>query len=356
MEKDEAKSIILEELKTNRKERKRKKNIYNYVKMIVVWSILIIVFLSIYIIKAKENYISYTEKSDVDYSVALKQNNYFENNALGEDNRYIASLVDHIDAVMNYEFKIDEKSNLSYSYKIMAEVYVKEKSSEEPIYTKEVELLNKDKQTVMDANSVTIKENVSIDYNSYNDLVSLLASDYKLANLENTLDVSLYVSVEGATEKINNRKVVSLSIPLTEKTMTIDINCDMLDTENRIKKSDSEANKKMLIVIAICIIFDAFTIVRLVRYIIGTKTSENEYKTELKRIVNNYRTYIQKLNNDFDMTGYQQLNLDSFVDLLEIRDTVQEPILMMEHKNDKETIFVLPTKNKLVYIFRLGVN
>ena len=43
--------------------------------------------------------------------------------------------------------------------------------------------------------------------------------------------------------------------------------------------------------------------------------------------------------NNFDFKGYQLLKLETFTDMLEIRDTIRQPILMKEN-HDKTVDFV----------------
>jgi hypothetical protein len=55
------------------------------------------------------------------------------------------------------------------------------------------------------------------------------------------------------------------------------------------------------------------------------------------------------------MEGYQLLVMDSFMDLLEIRDTIQSPILMYENEDQTCTTFMIPTNTKLLYVFEIKV-
>ena len=57
------------------------------------------------------------------------------------------------------------------------------------------------------------------------------------------------------------------------------------------------------------------------------RTPEDVYKLELKKILSNYGSYIQKINNGFNLDKYEVIEIDKFNDILEIRETIQEPIL-----------------------------
>ena len=55
------------------------------------------------------------------------------------------------------------------------------------------------------------------------------------------------------------------------------------------------------------------------------------------------------------MSGYQVLNVDTFPELLEIRDTLQMPILMYEDEDKTCSEFVIAASNGLLYRFEVSV-
>ena len=97
-------------------------------------------------------------------------------------------------------------------------------------------------------------------------------------------------------------------------------------------------------------------IFRLTAYIKRTRTAKTVYERELKKILNNYRSYIQKINSKFDLRGYQSLKVDNFTDMLEIRDTTNQPILMVENDSKSSAYFIIPTNTKLLYIYNIRVS
>ena len=47
--------------------------------------------------------------------------------------------------------------------------------------------------------------------------------------------------------------------------------------------------------------------------------------------------------------------LDTFVDMLTIRDTIQSPILMYENEDQTMTRFFIPTNTKMLYVYEIKV-
>ena len=111
-----------------------------------------------------------------------------------------------------------------------------------------------------------------------------------------------------------------------------------------------------LLIGSLMVIIDIFYIVTLLRYVVKTRTAEDIYHKELKRILNNYHSYIQKINNELDVTKYEKLRVDTFTDMLEIRDTLQQPILMVENKNKDGVYFIIPSNTKILYTYGLKLS
>ena len=49
------------------------------------------------------------------------------------------------------------------------------------------------------------------------------------------------------------------------------------------------------------------------------------------------------------------MNLNNFTDLLEIRDTIRQPILMRQNNFPKEADFFIPSNTKILYLYKLEV-
>ena len=171
----------------------------------------------------------------------------------------------------------------------------------------------------------------------------------------------MYVTAQGnceeKTENADNESTISLSIPLTTKTMAIDISSDLIDASSFLA-CEEKSDLSILILFALLVTAgaDLFVIYCLAKYVVSTRTAENIYEAEIKKILNNYSSYIQKINNDFDLSGYQVLKVDTFTDMLEIRDTIQEPILMLENKTKNSTYFLIPSKTKILYSYGLKID
>lgn len=333
-------------------------------KTITIWLIALIIILSIatvwLIISAiqenKENQqqsVVYTENGSVDYKVYLKENEFFEQNYLGVDRQYIASLIKNVQANFKYNLSSNElNKNYNYVYKIVAETNVEETANQNSIY-KFTEDLVEEKVLQFNTNSgLKINEYITIDYNKYNDIINRFISTYYLEEISSTLTIKMYVNVEGVTK--SSTPVASLVVPLTTKTVAIDLESNAVNATNmNVYKEIAEKDNFYLAVLTF--VLTVMVIIELFIFTNSTKDDASIYRNKVKKILMNYDSYIQKINNDFNFEGYQKLEMKSFEDLLQIRDTISQPILMIETKLDKETDFIVPGKGKVAYIYKLKI-
>lgn len=341
---------------------KRRNIVFGLVAAIIVVSIIAFAFFVMYLQGNKKQYVSYDESSKIDYKVYLKENSFFENNYLESNKQYIASLIDHINANFKYELSLEEKNvEYKYTYRIEAVLDVKEDDTNKSLYNKTYELLSPTEKK-SNRKEVVVNENVSIDYNYYNDLIYKFVTTYGLSNIESVLTVNMYVSIIGYCEEFEDNQsqesVMSLSIPLTTKTVAIDLSDNLINNENLVIqcKTSTGVRYLYLVVAILFIISDICLIAFTIKYEIDTRTAETIYEKEMKKILNNYGSYIQTLGNGFDFEGYQLLKVKSFTDMLEIRDTIRQPILLKENSRKTGAYFVIPSSTKILYVYRLKVS
>lgn len=342
---------------------KRRRRIACYVCVIFVMFLFALSSFILFIEKNQTYYVSYHENSNIDYKVFLKDNDFFENNYLGANNQYIANIIDYIKADFNYKLNVDKDDiDYKYKYRIESVVEVIDNYTKNSLYSVTDDLIEESVFYAENQSVVNINKTLNIDYNYYNELIKKFVRIYELDEVESNLTINMYVDVLGECEDLDSadtNSVISLTIPLTTKTMAIDIGYDLVDENNESFMACKKADPIYYIFLIISIIFILLFILliyKLIRYIIITRTAETIYEKELKKILNNYKSYIQKINNDFDLEGYQVLKVDTFTDMLEIRDTIQEPILMAENKSKTGVYFLIPSKTKILYLYGLKVS
>ena len=355
MKKNQVNSLLINQTK-------RRNTVLTYTCVIVLVFFLAISLLMVYVKNSKAQYVSYSETGNIDYTVKYKDNEYFDNNSLDSNRQYIASLIDNINAEFNYKIALEDSNiEYKYSYRIDAEVVVKEKNTSNVFYEK-TEQLVKEKEKISSLNEVNITEDLVIDYDKYNDKIKRFVSVYDLETAESSLNINMYVNVIGSCEEFDENqekeRVISLTIPLTKDTIAIDFVDDIVNSSNNVMKCNS-SNFGNTIVLFLSIILTAVgvgLIVAVIIYEIKTRTAETIYEKELKKILNNYGSNIQVIGNEFEFNDYQLLKIETFYDLLEISDKLRQPILMKENKERNGAYFVIPSVTKLLYVYRMKVS
>lgn len=331
----------------------------------VILTILLLVSILLAILYNKSSTIehtSYNETSNVNYNVELAQNEFFNENSSTSDNKYIASLIKNVNMDFKYNLDLDKNSGeYLYKYKIDSQVNVLDKNDKKPIYTNITTLKQSDIFSTKDTKKINIDEPVSINYNDYNTLIKRFVKTYELNDVDSSLVTTLYIKIGKTEDELNNSKdiqVASLEMPLTTKTVGIDITTNSSDKLSDTYFVKNISKKKFLLVFAIIVsVIDILGIIALILFYNSTKTDENIFEDKLSRIKHTYKGYIQKIDsNGLDFKGYKYIYVDSFNDLLEIRDTLQEPILMIENKLACEVQFIIPSQTEIIYIFVLGTD
>lgn len=304
-----------------------------------------------------DHYVNYTEDSDLDYKVYYNDNSFFDDNYADKSSKYIASLIKNINADFSYNITFLENNiDFDYTYKIIANVSVLDGEDKEKLYNHNDVLF--ESGILKGASKTNINKTVDIDYNKYNALISKFVNTYDLRDVESSLNVSMYISMRNSgsqtIEKLNKKALISLKIPLTKRTVGIDLSRDLTKSSNRKLLIKNNINYKPLLFIGITeLSFTLIVIIIVVMYYRKNRTIKNIYDREIRKILNNYDGYIQKISSKYKIGTSQVIKVESFDDMLEIRDTLKTPILMLENEIKDGTFFIIPAANGIIYAYAL---
>ena len=350
--------------KQRRDEYNKRRKKWMFIQAIVIFVFAIVSLFSY--VKWNKNeealYINYNETSDVDYKVYYVDNDYFDEEYQPEDQAYLASLIDYISADFKYELTMESKDvNYEYSYKVDAQIEIIDPSTEKSLWSPVTSIKTEQKHSQNSKSKLMIRENVRIDYDDYNKKATEFISIYNLPNAKSYLTIKTSINVISSCkdfkENGNNQHVVSLRVPLTKQTVDIEIAQSAPANNNKIlacKQNDAKVVPFKVLFITFTSL-DVLAILVLVAYMYLTRNKDINYAIKVNRIVSNYKSYIQKINNEFSTDGYQVLFVDNFEEMLELRDTIKEPILMFENEDKTRTVFVIPAKGNLLYSYEIKV-
>ncbi len=341
----------------------RKKRITFQIVLVIILSFLTVFSSIVFYQKDKTSYIDYKETSNVDYKVYLKENDTFEEEYLEKGQAYIASLIDYVVADFSYELDMDtENVDYEYTYRIDAVVEIMDKELNELLYHPTQKLVEEKKLTQHSNNNLKIKEQVKINYGYYNGLAQNIIDIYDLYNTTSNLIVTTHISVVGICDEFKNDSKndysISLNIPLSRQTISVSMSSTIAASNNKILSCNTYDQAKTIFLRTAIVsgILDFIAIVILVLYTFFTRNTDIDYERKVKRILSQYKSFIQVLKNEFVTDGYQILCLSSIRELLEIRDTLQKPILMKENEDRTASKFFIPTDEKLLYVYEVKVD
>lgn len=311
----------------------------------------------LYVSLSKEHYVNYSEDSDLDYDVIYKDNDFFDDDISKMNSKYIANLIDYIKADFKYDINFFDKNiYYNYKYKIVANVSVLDNEDKEKIYENDDVIY--ESGTLNGNGRTSIIKTINIDYSKYNELISDFKNTYGLKDAESRLNVNMYININSDKnndiEKLDKKAVISLLMPLTKKTTGIDISSDLTKSGDRklLIKSNNNYSRYLLIGVAE-VLFALIEIVVIIVHYYKTRTIKNIYDNEIRKLLNTYEGYIQKINSKYKIGTSQVIKVESFNDMLEIRDTLKTPILMLENDAKDGTFFIIPAANGIIYAYAL---
>lgn len=291
--------------------------------------------------------ISIFENSKINYSVCQKENQYHEDECLGEGNRYASSLTDKIRINYIYNAVYQKKEKKKYEYYVKSKLLFKTGKNNELELLKKEDALTKKQQGTLDGKILSIKETIDIPFQNYNEYALNYKKDYPLVDMS-TLEVSLIIK-EGNKEK----ELSTITIPLTKEIYSI----SKKEISNKVTKYSTTLNKALLIIFIICIVlgllFTIITIEKLVRFIYQTKPNEISYQKELNKILKKYDKYIINLENHNSIENPKdEYIVKSFQELLDVRNTLKEPILYYKINDNKSEFYIQGKEKTYKYIMK----
>lgn len=302
-----------------------------------------------------EKNINFQEKGNVNYKVQLKENDFYENTTQDENMSYVSSLIDKININFNYNFLIDEKIDFDIEYEIVGKLIIEDSENKSNYYEKEYKLEEAKKENNNYTNHYSVNKSVDIDYDYYNDIANTFRSKYGISA---TSYLEVYFK---STRKVNNHTLkdnenITLKIPLSQRAINIKLDKSKFN-ENKVEKiSEKDVKVKniyTLILSIIIFIVDLFLIIYLILFINKTTVKKSKYEKELNKILKEYDRFIGNVKRLPNFEGYKKIELNSFQELLDVRDNINKVIMYYEIVKRRKSMFYIIDNNDLyLYILK----
>jgi len=321
-----------------------KKNRKIFLICIIIAAVLL-AFSAYFYIKAssKKEVLIFNEKSTAEYTVCLSENEYYKETCLGEEKEYLKVLTNEIRVMFGYSRVYGKSVDSTIKYHIGSKLIIYNKENNREIYTDEKDLTEvKEYKGEKEVNN--IQDMVTIKFDDYAGLVNKYVMDYSI-NSKAELEVYLLLG-EGEEQT----KVATVTIPLLEQTYSIAK--DLVD--NTASENIDEGYKNYLFTSILLIVLDViFVIVIIIRYF--QNSEDDAFEAEVKRILTDYdRIVVETKSNMINLEGKQITELGSFIELIDVRDTLEKPILYV--KQDEGVRDFIVQDRDVVYRYRMMKN
>ena len=309
----------------------------------------------------KRHYVEYTEDGSAEYYVILENNEFYDNIILDGGQSYVSELVKEITVFFDYELNMDAQDvEYSYKYNVDALLEIRDQNNG-LLISKPYNLIEEKKGTQSSNKRFEIDEAVPVDYQAYNAFAKDFIETHSLKNAKTFVDIRMQIDVTGNSSMFEagaeeNTYFISLNIPLATQTFKIDTKTSLDSGDSKVLAYKDNTNQNIFKGSAIVSgLLELIVIVTLIVFVFKSRNYDINYSIKVKRILSSYKSYIQRILNELDTTGYQLLYVETFREMLEIRDTIGAPILMNENEDKTRTRFFILTNTKILYMFEIKV-
>ena len=354
-------------IKSSKKKKKNNNdNDKSFNRRFFLYAFLIILssFLAAFFIKRSfaivgEQNVTYQENSNLDYKVYLKPNDFYEDEYLGKNMVYVASLIDRIDIDFNYLFKIDKKSDIDFEYDIVGKLVISDKSKGNTFFEKEYVLLENTTDKMTEDGLHQIKTSVSIDYGKYNNLANQFRSRYGVdANSNLVVYLNIREKSSGNNEfNLTNNSNMSLSIPLSERAINITMDYNEVNKTSKLVRDEEFVITNYLFVI-LGLTLSVFLIiisVKFIKLILSLRVKKSKYDKYVSRLLREYDRLIVETTTEPIMKEKNIIEVIKFQELLDVRDNLKLPIKYYIVKNHFKCYFYINHEEEL-YLFKIDAN
>lgn len=307
----------------------------------------------------EESIIGYNEVGNIDYKVFLKENNYYKEQYLGKDMQYVASIIKDIVPTFTYEMHSEEEMEYTYNYKVSADLIISDPNDNNKVLYKRPSLLVKDTKEKVTGGSFRVDQDVSINYDEYNNYVNAFKKEYALS-VNSKLVITFNIDVTGKSpllkEDFKKSSKLVIAIPMSEQTINIGIDTSDINNSGTLERNYmSQIKKPVALVLGIIVGFLSLALLYIVIYNFLTNRSKTDvYKATIKSILREYDRAIvsSKTADTIDESKYNVIEVPRIEELLDAHDSTGKPILYNEDTENDISTFII-VSDEILYKYRV---
>ena len=339
----------------------RKKDAFVFIVLFVI-TVLTMLY-SVYLWYAsyedgEEKILHYNEDMKLNYKVFLKENDFYEDDYLGEDYNVIASSIDKVEIDFNYLLNTSNYVRGQSYYTINSKIVAYQKIDDKKVWNNEKVI--KDKIITLyenDTLDVNSKDSFSIDYQEYKKLMSDYQKNYGVSLIGQLIvEIEVNSNLEYADFKDEikfNERVATVTMSLTDPIVTIKKSVPKLSDNNQvIEKMSSTINYLKLGLAIFAFVGGIIMSIYLGRILVKLFGYDSVYVRKLSKILRTYNSVIVSVEKIDVDNGQKILNVQSFDELLDAQFELRVPILHSNIIRNKEDLFAIKYDNDMM-LFRM---
>lgn len=299
----------------------------------------------------------YNTKQSVDYKALLYPNSFIEDEYLGRGQSYLADLVKSIEVMYNYQYTSSKKVNLHYDYNIKAiitgEYRLTDDDSSSKVWTKEY-LLQEESEDKEDIYNLNLTPTVSIDYNSYNDIVSEFRKELKLSiNANLSVILTTHITGEVEEDEIDDTKTIELVMPLNQQAFKITENYDKEDSKQFTKLENyvEDINYRKLILGVVAQVALVVLTIHFFRLAFNVKP-KSHYEKTIHKYLKAYGDIIVEVNTPISTSDLQLVTVKSFEEMIDLEEELRIPMNFYQYPGKEKGEFTI-VANNIIYRYIL---
>ncbi len=295
----------------------------------------------------KKDIVTYNEITEANYSVCETNNpsTFYDSKCLDEGLNYDKSTANFINILFKYNMDYSKSIPYDIAYHIVAITKIFDKDNNTKVLYKNEDVLV-ERTSISDiSDRIFFDNNINIDYDHYNDLVTQNADKYG-ANAENAeadVEVALYLDTDEETTN-----VASVTIPLNEN--SFQIRKSALSNLNKSIELDNKGwndyNSLCAVIATILIVTSLIILYRTTRLVLKVVNNRSEYDKLLDKILKEHDDDIVNAKDGYVVEATKKIiKVANFNELLDARHLLNQPIIYSKI-NPVKSEFVVEDESK----------
>jgi len=305
----------------------------------------------------KENIYEYTNKYFYSYDISMIENNYVNEQNLGDKNVYITDLMENAKINMTYVYNANRYSDTLCTYRIVGNLEaIYSKDGKQQKVLKDTETLIEKKQLNKNGNSIEINE--SFDLNLGEKVEKIKGFQEELGiQIETTytilMEVTTSTSVMG--QEVINVYTPDLIFNISPKTTVVNTTIENDSKPKIVTKMMNQNDQYSEIKIVSATLSFIVSMVVLIVLLVKTKNNniiKNNYKIELNKILKGCGEKIVEVASKIDTEGKSIVDIKEFEEIIKVSEELFKPILFWNDEMEEKSWFCV-IGNNMIYRFIL---